>query len=101
MPAVLRTLVTLSAGQAAGTDPVLSTNPNRTSLVAGNPTATNGRLDVAAVGAGEGLPFAAGAVLPFGGEGGRPYGGGGPACPTQAIYVGGFAENDKLTFWES
>lgn len=94
MPAMQRTVVTLTAGQAAGTDPILPANLNRTTLVAGNATATAARLDVAAVGAGEGMPLPAGGIVGFGQRGG-------PTCPTDALYVGGLAETDKLTIWEA
>jgi hypothetical protein len=97
MPTMSRTVVTLTANQAAGTDPVLAANTNRTSLVAGNPTATEGVIDIANPGAGEGMPFPAGGIVAFGGHGIQ----GGPACPTNAIYVDGFAAADVLTFWES
>lgn len=101
MPAMTRTVVTLSANQASGVTACLLANPNRSTLIAANRTATNGALDtIANSGAGEGMPFLATSIVGFGGDG-RDRGAGGPACPTEAIFVTGFAAADKITFWEA
>lgn len=84
------TLVTLSAGQAAGTTPVLAANSNRKLLTLGNPGANVMLVNlVPGAVAGQGLPLAAASVLAF--DRNLP-------CPPNAIYVLGTA-GDKLTIW--
>lgn len=90
-----RTTVTLNAGQAAGTAPVLAANPNRTTLILGNIQTTNARFDVADTSGGFGMPLPGQSILQLGA--GSPNW---PACPTDAIYIGGLALNDKITLWE-
>lgn len=98
MPQVARSLVILTANQAAGIDPILAANQNRTTMVLGNATATDGTVDVAPIAAGEGMPFSAKTILAFGGDG-AARGSGGPVCPTNDVYVCGFAAGDKITVW--
>jgi hypothetical protein len=93
MPAMIRTAVALSAGQAAGTTAILAANPNRTSLTIGNDTATDAKVDVVDASGGYGMPLPTKGVLGFGGRGG-------PICPTDAIFIMGLAAGDKVTIWE-
>jgi hypothetical protein len=97
MPKMTATEVSLSAGQAAGTSVLIAANANRTSLVIGNNTATDATVHISDASGGYGMPLPAGGVIAFGGHGIQ----GGPACPTNAIYVGGLAAADKVTVWES
>lgn len=91
MPAVLETQVTLSAGQAAGTTPIVAANPNRLMLTMGNPGANNLLISVTnGHAAGEGMPVLAGGIIALGKD---------LLCPTQAIYGLGTA-GDKITIWE-
>ena len=83
-----RTVVALTAAQAAGTDPVLLTNPERRSLTL-LPSA-DCRLALSA-GATRGLPLSSTAINRFTGAG----------CPTNALYVIGLSSGSALIIWEA
>lgn len=92
--AYISTLVTLSAGQAAGTSPVLAANTARTGLViapvAACPPAAE--LGLAAfTGANQGVAMATRPDWRW--EGAR--------VPTNAVYVRGFTAGDKVLVWEA
>lgn len=96
MPAMQRTIVSLSAGQAAGTASVLAANPNRKVLYIGNIQAVDARVDVSDASGGYGMPLPQKSTVMFGGD--NPQW---SICPTDAIFVGGLSAADKLTIWEA
>lgn len=90
-------LITLSAGQAAGTTPILPADSGGSGLgtrsvaIIGNPTAKTLNLFLSAGGAaGAGMPLAAGTLLAF--DKNMP-------GPDIAIYVVGGAAGDTLSIW--
>lgn len=83
-----RSIVALTAQQAAGTDPVLAANPARRALQIVPPAACMLRL---ASGAAGGVPL----------RGDQPNQLAGPSCPTNALYVTGLAAGALLTILEA
>jgi hypothetical protein len=88
------TLVTLTANQAAGTDPVLAANTARKGLVlsavASVPVTAEWNI-AALTGAGQGVPFGPEPSIRWDGT----------RVPTNAIYVRGFTAGDKLLCWQA
>lgn len=97
MPIMTRTDVSLSAGQAAGTSAVVTSNPNRTTLIIGNLSANAGRVNLADASGGYGMPIPALGVMAFGMTGYNYT----PGCPTEAVFVGGLSAGDKVSIWEA
>ena len=95
MARYVETKITLTANQAAGTDPILAaetaTIPVRRAVVIGNPGVTTANLHLA-TGAthGTGLPLLGGGLVAFS-----------DALPgvDNALYVTGLSTGDKLSIW--
>lgn len=95
MPVMVVTEVSLSAGQAAGTTAALAANVNRKGVYMGHNAAGTARVQVQDASDGYGMPFPTATILLLGG--GNPNW---PVCPTEALFIGGLAAADKVTFWE-